>query len=364
MHYFDVLFHHEFNLTGKRSRKMKKLVIAAVAIAVVASVLIAIRGVSEREEHKKTPEYSLLQLEEAVKNHDMVTFEKYVDVQGVIDDLVDPFHEVATKKAQPSIELTALGELIYRKLRYPSKSRLAEATRCQLTAYVETGEYNPECNEPEARNPEVLLASIWHEAIGGTAAFDGIEYIESEGEATHAGLNVRFEEYKVTLVLDLIMESRGDYWQVTGLGNFPDFMQQLVVLRNKHVLMAMNETLVLEDVEKSITDGRWGIGKKVIFETKVKNQGKKEIDKYALKIICIAKGGEELDSFVITNRGNIPPGNEGEGFWYRDINVFTGKGKMLYETDRSDMLITTSVKSIVFADESTLELWGDQEEMG
>ena len=343
---------------------MKKLLVAGVAIAIVVSVLVAIHGISKHEDHKKTPEYSLLQLRQAVENHDITSFEKYVDVQGVIDDLVDPLLEVEKFKGKSDNELVALGELIYRKLRYPSKPQLAEATRYQLIDYVETGEYKAGNNETGTLSPEVILANIWHEVTGGNVAFEEIKYIKSEGDLARAGLNVCFKEYNSTLVLDLMLKSRDDYWQVTGLGNFPEFVRQLVVLRNKNILQAMNQTLVLEDVEKSTTDGRWGIGRKVIFETKVKNQGKKEIDRYALKIICITKNGEELDSFVITNRGNILPGTEGKGSWYRDINVFTGKGKMLYETDRSDMHITTSVESIVFADESTLELWGNRQEMG
>lgn len=343
---------------------MKKFIIAAVAIAVVASILIAMHGVSKHEETKKTPEYSLLQLQQAVENHDTVTFEKYVDVERVVDDCVEPVLEADKFKGQSDNELVALTELIFRKLRYPSKSQLAAATRYQLIDYVETGDCGNTSNEAEAPTPEDTLANIWREVSGGNMIFEGIKDIKIEEDHARADLNIRFEKYKTTLALELMMEDRGEYWQVTGLDNFGELMQQLVVLRNRQVRQAMNQTLVLEGVEKSTTDGRWGIGRKVIFEAKVKNLGEKEINRYALKVICITKDGEELDSFVITDSGNIPPGNEGNGFWLRDISVFAGKGKMLYETDRSDMNITTRVESIVFADESTLELWGNQEEMG
>jgi hypothetical protein len=346
---------------------MKKIGIAGtavVAVAVTISILIAMRGVSKHEEYKKTPEYSLLQLRQAVENHDTVSFEKYVDVESVVGHIVDPLLEVDKFKGQSDSELVALGELVYRKLSYPSKSELTITTHYKLVDYVKTGEYKPKNDETDTFAPVLVLENIWQEVSGGTVAGGDGKSIENEGDRARAGYNIRFEEYDTTLVLDFILESRKEYWQVTGIENFPEFLQRLVVLRNKKVLEAMNQTLTLEDVEKSTTDGRWGIGTKVIFETKVRNHGEKEIERYALKVICNTKDGKELDSFVITNRGSIPPGNEGEGFWYRDVNVHTGQGKMLYETDRSDMRITTSVESIVFADDSTLEIWGKQEEMG
>lgn len=340
--------------------KTKRIIAGLAAILLVVAMAY---GMYRHDQYKKSPEYSLTQLEKAIEEHDIESFKKYADVQGLVNGLMDQLLEIGNREKKSNARQPTLVELISNDLLYFSKPQLVGTARFQLLDYVKTGEYGGKINSTARRNPEVLLSKIWCETIGCNTTFQGIEYVREEGELAQTGLNFLMEDHDVVLVLELEMEDRGEYWQVTRLGNFPDFMRELVELRNKRVLDEMNRTLILEGIDKSTTNGVWGIGKKVIFELQVRNQGQKEIGSYVVKVDCMLPNGKELESFTIDSGRKILAGEKGKGSWFKDINKFSTEDEVLYTADRSDLDIKATVQQIVFADESTLELWGERQVM-
>lgn len=339
---------------------MKKI---HVAVAVLLSILVAVYGIHRRSQYKKTPEYSLSQLQQAMNNRNAAAFEKYFDVDRAVGGLVDQLFQKAGSEKRFKTDQIILAQSIHEDLLDFTKVQLAEAIRGRLMDYVETGAYEIEKEAIASSGSEATLSAIWQQTAGEDIDFKGFEYVEQEGETARAGLTFDIDDYDTTVVLHLIMSNRGDHWQVTELCNVPEIMRELVDLRNTRVLETMNQTLVLERFDKSTTNGRWGIGKKVIIELTIKNQGKKEIDHYAMKVTCRHHDGKELECFTVTDKTNIEPGETSAGFWYKDVDIFSTGDKALYELSQSNMAVTTSVESIVFADDSRLELWGSQKIM-
>jgi len=347
---------------------MKKSVGVIVTVCVIATALVAFvavyASINKKEQYRRTPEYSMTQLRKAIKSHDLVSFEQYVDVDGLVDGLVDQVWAVNRLKRNAADKRDLLTELMDDELLSVSREQVADAARCQLVGYVESGRFERDKAGSDCERAEQFLSKIWNEAIAGYAKFRDIEYVQKQnGGLARVGLGVELDRSDRGFVLDLLMKDRGEYWQVTSLNNFPEFVRELIELRNARVREEMNQTLVLANIDKSATNGLWGIGKKVIIELKLENQGQKQIALCSVDVVCKSSDGKELDSFTVTSSRGISPGDAGKGFWYKDINSLSSDDRMLYETEQSDLRIDASVKSILFADKSRLELWGDREIM-
>lgn len=345
-------------------KKSVGVMVAACVVATAVVVLLAVYGTIKKEQYRRTPEYSMTQVRKAIKSRDMVSFERYVDVDRLVDGLVDQVWAVNRLKRNAADKKDLLTELMDDELLSVSREQVADAARCQLVGYVESGRFKRDKAGSDCERAEQFLSKIWNEAIAGYATFREIEYVQKQnGGLARVGLSVEFDNSDRGFVLDLLMKDRGEYWQVTSLNNFPEFVRELIELRNARVREEMNQTLVLANIDKSATNGLWGIGKKVIIELKLENQGRKQIALCSVDVVCKSSDGKELDSFTVTSSRGISPGNAGKGFWYKDINSLSSDDRMLYETEQSDLRIDASVKSILFADKSRLELWGDREIM-
>ena len=77
---------------------MKKLVVGLI----VAFLIILSAGGVYYWQYTKSPRYSLLQAKNAFEQHDLNNFEKYVDVEGITNSLIDQLLEISTEKEQLS----------------------------------------------------------------------------------------------------------------------------------------------------------------------------------------------------------------------------------------------------------------------
>ena len=208
---------------------MKKLV---VGLVVVCLVILGAGGVYYWQ-YTKSPKYSLLQAKNAFEQHDLVSFEKYVDVEGITNSLIDQMLETATEQEKPKGEWEQLGESIGNGLVALLKPQLSKLAKQQIAKLVETGKLEEEQESTESNEPDFSLSDIWNKAGGEKAGFQGIEYIKKEGKIAYVGLKFFQKEYNTDLILDLKMRDRGGYWQVAELSNFADYMKKWTNLRLK-----------------------------------------------------------------------------------------------------------------------------------
>jgi len=138
---------------------MKKfLTIAIVVTAVVGGIIYW--------QYTRTPKYSLWQAKKAIEQHDLASFEKYVDVEGVVNSLIDQILEISTEETKPQDEWEQLGETIGEGLIMLLKPQLTKILKQQIAEYVETGKFEEEKKGRESEELEISLSELWNKAGG------------------------------------------------------------------------------------------------------------------------------------------------------------------------------------------------------
>ncbi len=201
---------------------MKKILLFVLVIALLGGYLYYRNFVSG-------PKYSLLQAKEAVQNHNMQEFEKYVDVSSLTSSLVD---QVAQQQSFISTLVPGLG-VAKGALNY-LKPALAKAAHSEVRHYVETGEISKEARQ--GRKPVLSLAAIAGKIISDSSEFKGISYVKESGETALVGLEFTQPKYDTTMVLEIKMLDKGDYWQATELTNTGLLLRHVARLEKQRML--------------------------------------------------------------------------------------------------------------------------------
>jgi len=201
---------------------MKKIFLAILVLALLGGYLYYRSFVSG-------PKYSLLQAKEAAQNHNMAEFEKYVDVKSLTTNLVD---QVAQQQSLISSLVPGLG-IAKGALQY-LKPTLANAAHSEVKNYIETGEISQAART--SRRPIISLAALAGKIISDSSEFKGISYVKESGETALVGLKFTQPKYDTTMVLEVKMIDKGDYWQATEISNMGSLISHVARLEKKRLL--------------------------------------------------------------------------------------------------------------------------------
>ena len=201
---------------------MKKILLLLLLVAGVGAY-------TYYQNYTGSPKYSLLQAHEALEDHDMAAFEKYVDVSGLTGSLIDQLAE------QRSLigALNPASGVIRQALRY-MKPQLTQVARKEIEKYVETGDFKKDPNAPK-KKVDISLSGLWHKVVSDSAAFKGVKYVKEEGQTALVGIEFTQPRYDTTMVLEVKMRDQGDYWQVVALTNTADLLKQTARLQRQKV---------------------------------------------------------------------------------------------------------------------------------
>jgi hypothetical protein len=206
---------------------MKKILILLLVVAAVGGYLYY-------QHFTSSPKYSLLQAHEAMADHDMAAFEKYVDVQGITGSLID---QLAEQRGLIGALNPASG-VIRQALRY-MKPQLTQVARKEIEKYVETGDFKKDPEAPK-KKVDISLSGLWHKVVSDSAAFKGVKYVKEEGETALVGVEFTQPRYDTTLVLELKMRDQGDHWQVVELTNTGELLKHTARLQKQKLAQKMH----------------------------------------------------------------------------------------------------------------------------
>ena len=63
------------------------------------------------------------------------------------------------------------------------------------------------------------MAGLASKVISPESSFKGVKYVNEQGEQALVGLEFTEPKYDTTMVLEVKMRDRGDYWQITEITN-------------------------------------------------------------------------------------------------------------------------------------------------
>ncbi|RSK46680.1 DUF2939 domain-containing protein [Hymenobacter perfusus] len=201
-------------------------------ILLILLAVLAVGGYLYYRQLRTGPEYSLMQAYKAVTDHDVATFERYVDIGSVTSNLVD---QVAEQGAALSglnsggLALTGALQLF--------KPQLARTAREQVRRYVETGSAQAAAEAGSAGPLNVSVLGLAGKVVGEGSRFKGIKYTRKEGNQAFIGLEFTQPLYDTTLVLEVSMRNQGDYWQATAISNSGALIRQVARLEKQRLLV-------------------------------------------------------------------------------------------------------------------------------
>ncbi|KAA9332944.1 DUF2939 domain-containing protein [Hymenobacter busanensis] len=177
------------------------------------------------------PKYALGQAAKAVHDHDVAAFEKYVNVESVTGSLVD----------QVTAQSSVLGLLnpagfLTRGALGLAKPQLAKAARKEVQRFVETGSLEEAAASSPKRTVKVSLAGLASKVISPESSFKGVKYVNEQGEQALVGLEFTQPKFDTTMVLEVKMRDRGDYWQVTEVTNMGEVLKHVARLQKNKLL--------------------------------------------------------------------------------------------------------------------------------
>jgi len=206
---------------------MKKALLLGLLIIIVAGGYWYYRRVVAA-----SPQYSLAQAANAVRTHDVATFERYVDVNKVARNLVD---QVSAESS--ALEGLNVNEALVQNALRLLKPQLAQSAQQEVRRYIETGSAEAAAaSSQKIGGIPVSILGLAGRVIGPNPQFKGIKYVNQQDAQTLVGLEITQPQYDTTLVVELKMLDQGDYWRVTEIANMGTLIKHTARMEKQRLL--------------------------------------------------------------------------------------------------------------------------------
>ncbi|UOQ54155.1 DUF2939 domain-containing protein [Hymenobacter cellulosivorans] len=204
---------------------MKKIVLLLVLAALGVGGYLYYRSLTTG------PEYSLMQAAKATQDHDMAAFERYVDVNSVTGSLVD---QVTNQSS--ALGLLNPGSFAFKGALRLLKPQLSKAAHKEIQNYVESGSLEAAAAAQPDRAVKVSLAGLASKVVSTDSKFKTIKYVNEQGEQALVGIEITQPKYDTTMVIEVKMQDKGDYWQVKEITNTGELLKHVARLEKDRLL--------------------------------------------------------------------------------------------------------------------------------
>lgn len=186
--------------------------------ALVVLILLAISG-AVYWYWTTTPQYSLNCIAKAAKQHDLVAFKKYVDLESVTNRGVNELVEVLMSDPdEVQNDFAGLAKSFVEAL----KPELVRQITAEIESYIETGKF-----ENENQDAGFSMDNLLKISNDNSAPSVSIGKVKKEGKIAIVELNIDIPEYNKSLMADIKMRNLGKYWQVAEISNFGELVREI-----------------------------------------------------------------------------------------------------------------------------------------
>lgn len=257
----------EMNMDGNSKRKKLAAAIGCATVLLVGIILWYFMYFI------KTPAYSLNLVRESIEKHDLVKFNKHVDLESVLargyDDLIEAMLETDStlKGNECSFAL---------KLAKGFKGLATTALKEGTQRFVETGSWDKakQGDSADEKAASKMNSGKYFDAAGvKKSEFKGIEYTKKEGKIATVGLKLRDKELDKEYVLDVKMRELEDgSWQVVEFANLKEYFAAVEKEKNEHIKRYLEAcTPFTEQYNKAWTE--------IVKKVQVLEQGGRQLSK-------------------------------------------------------------------------------------
>ena len=201
---------------------MKRIVLLVLLLAVIGG------GYWYYQHAKTSPEASLLQIREALEVRDTQKLQKYVDFKRTSASIVDESQNMVVDFLPEALRGPA--NLIRQGLKL--RRSATTAVRQELVKGLETAT-NQKVPEISDLVKHLPVSKLINEKTLPKLAFEKVDYVNRDDSVAIVGLTVRPAGQSESMVVELRMIDKGDYWQVVGVPNFKEVLPKLISFGRK-----------------------------------------------------------------------------------------------------------------------------------
>ena len=182
-------------------------------ITIVTTITIIVIGVFGYNYWINTPQYSLLQIQKSVDTKDRFLFDKYVDTNGIIKEVVEDLSKIFIEEmdTQGSSELYFFDPQIL-------ATGLVSLFKPAIENAIERG-------FDEFWEDEVETIESTAELKNNIESFE-ISYIKREGKIAKLVLEAEDPDSGEITKLEFKLNKTGNYWRITQISNLEDILRQ------------------------------------------------------------------------------------------------------------------------------------------
>jgi len=169
----------------------------------------------------KSPQYSLKQLKKAISENNITMFEKYVDLDSVIDNLITQAYEYYSSSPEEDKKNTHWDNIrqeIGNSVLSVIKPNLKAVIRKEVIRYVKTGQL-PD-NRDSNSGIYYFISDLLKDKINPRQwEHQSINYTDIEGNFANVGLTYYDMAKSTNIIVEVKMREMGGYWQVIEIIN-------------------------------------------------------------------------------------------------------------------------------------------------
>ncbi len=211
-----------------------------------------------------TPTYSVLQIRNAVQDHDVALFEKHVDVDTLFNRLIDDVMAQALSQAanEDDSGWSTLGSALGAGIMQMMKPTLVSGLKSSTLRYVETGELVKGGQGVAASAaPAVASDAAKKASLEGMASSFGLEQlqpqdyrVEKQGKVAIVTIPYRNEHLDLPLEMKFTLRDQGGYWQLVQFNNAAEIMSAIEQEQQRRLTEANNKMTAAPQKPVSVND--------------------------------------------------------------------------------------------------------------
>lgn len=319
-----------------------------------------------------TPTYSVLQILNAVQDHDVALFEKHVDVDTLFNRLIDDVmaQQIAKTSGDDDSGWGKLGSALGAGMVQMIKPTLVSGLKSSALRYVETGELK----KPEAKSSspsETAQAAAEKASIGGMASKFGLEkgqkfdyQIERRGKVAIVTIPYRNEELDLPLIMQFTLRDEGGYWQLVQFNNVAELIttieqeqQRRLTEANNKITAELVSKIQFVGSKKLNESDQWGIKKKVYIQVTFESMSDKSLTNWTGTMEVL---GGDLNPYFMQSINAVfekplSRGMQESLVWEVEINQFKDGHKEPWAAPEGQLNVRLKTSKLGFLDGTVIE---------
>lgn len=195
--------------------------------------------------YTKTPDYSIRMIQSAVTKHDMAQFQKYVDLDHLLNTSCDALMDGLIDSERPLSEEARVAVSGFSKM---FKAPLVMSFKGIINHYVESGEWTNDASKSVDQGIPIDSDVVLSKSGLKQTVFQKIDYVGVDKDAGIATVGVRVfqQEADEEFVLEVqFVRTDAGIWRASEITNFHEFVVFVMKARREHLAEYVDATAAI-----------------------------------------------------------------------------------------------------------------------